>query len=128
MRLTVHEGQASDNYKDIVRVHKANRNGVDSGFIAKVSVTDGKSIYVVVRGLGKGQEREVWMDLQTRKRLGVELGKEYDFNVRAATWWEKVIWAAKASDPSMRIGTCIGLVGILLGILLSAVQIWQGLK
>jgi len=65
------------------------------------------------------------MDLDTRRRLKVELYDEHDFTLRKAWWWEKLYWAATASDPTARVATWIGIWLGSLGIVLSIIQICQ---
>jgi hypothetical protein len=128
MRLEVHQGFDFDNYKDVVRIHSDHRKGIRSGRIAKVWVTDGGSTIAAVRGLDDGEENWVRVDLETRRRLDVKLDNAYEFNIRKAWFWEKLLWAARASDPTARVATWIGISLGGIGVVFSVIQIWQGWK
>lgn len=128
MRLTVHQGFETDNYKDTVRIHTSQRGGIRSGHLARVTVKDGASTVVAVRGLDDGEEDYIRLDLETRRRLKVKPGDVRDFELRETSPWEALQWAAKASDPTARIATWIGIWLGGIGILLSLAQLYQGWK
>lgn len=128
MRLTVHQGYDFDNYKDVIRVHNVHRAGVKSGRLVRVRTDKGGSTVAAVRGLNDEEKSWTRMDLETRRRLKVELGEEHHFTIRKAWWWEKLCWAASSSDPTARVATWIGIWLGGFGIVLSIIQIWQALK
>lgn len=128
MKLRVREGYDHDTYKDTVRIHSSHRAGIRSGHLARLSVVGGASAVVAVRGLADTQKDNLRLDLETRRRLEVELDEEYDFELRETWFWEAIVWAAKASDPTARIATWIGIWLGGIGIFLSFIQIYQGLK
>ena len=93
-----------------------------------MTVKDGASTVVAVRGLDDGEEDYIRLDLETRRRLKVKPGDVRDFELRETWPWEALQWASKASDPTARIATWIGIWLGGIGILLSLAQLYQGWK
>jgi len=120
MKLTVKEAYGYDTHKDTIRVHRTQRNLIRSGELVRVSV-GGRSAFVAIRGLSDDQRGNILLDLETRRRLQVELEEVHDFYFSKIGFINKIRWAAGASDPAARIATGIavwlGLLGVLLGTL-----------
>ncbi len=121
MRLMVQPAEQADYYKDMARVHSMYRGGLTSGTLARITVENGGTTIVAVRGLDSGEEELFRADLETRRRLKIKPGVQYEFTIRAATYKECLQWAIRASDPAARVATWIALwsfgIGIVLGVI-----------
>ncbi len=112
-RLKVSEVDASDVFGDRVRLNHRHRKGVAPGKIIVITVAD-RSLPLAARGSPKADV--ISFDEASRRALGIERGHEYDFTIRRAYWWEAVKWSLGASDPTQRIASRMGFVGLILGI------------
>jgi hypothetical protein len=128
MKLRVHDAYKDDVYKDTIRVHRSGRNEIKTGTIVRVTVEDtGERSLVVIRGLGNNEKGQIFLDLETRRRLGVEVGDEQAFSFTPVWFVGQILWAYRATEPSVRVGTwpavwsaflamALGLVGLLVGV------------
>jgi hypothetical protein len=124
MRLTVHEAQSIDVYKDIARLHRSARGKIDRGKLARISA-NGESKLLVIRGLGEEFKDQIMLDSVARSDLRVTEGKDYNFKIEPAPWWYQVQWAIRSADPGTRIAAWlalwsigVGVVGLLLSLTL----------
>jgi hypothetical protein len=122
--LEVDEPFDSDKYKDIARIHYIHRGTpeIKAGRVVKICVNR-ESRFFALYGLEDDNKGKILLDLQNRRRLGVELRKKYLFTIRTTGPWEKLRWACEGTDPAPRIAAWIavwsailGIVGILLGL------------
>jgi hypothetical protein len=63
------------------------------------------------------RENNIFLDELTRARLGVEVGRKYDFDIVPASWWGQLKFGWDTSDPAARIAFRLGLVSAGLAIL-----------
>lgn len=117
MKLTVKSALEGDVFKDIVRIHQENRGPIKAGRVCKISVKNGKEKFFIVRGLPVNQNSKILMDDISREALGVELGEEYEFEVKEAGLWGKVWWACTVADTAPRIAAQLGVLSVILGAL-----------
>lgn len=117
MKLTVKSALEGDVFKDIVRIHQDNRGSIKAGRVCKISVKNGKEKLFIVRGLPVNQNDKILMDDLSREALGVELGKEYEFEVQETGFWGKIWWACSVADPIPRIAAQLGVLSVVLGAL-----------
>jgi hypothetical protein len=127
MQLTVKESYWHDMYKDTIRVHHSERSHLKSGDLIKVSV-GGRSTLVAIRGLDDSEKGNILLDLETRRRLQVNVDERHDFSFSKIGLFGKISWAYNATDPMARIATGIavwlGLLGVLLGLVSVVLGIW----
>ena len=71
---------------------------------------------IAVRGLADTDAGFIRLDLETRSRLGVELGATYDVEFRTIGFLKKIRWACTASDPAARIAAWIAVWSLVLGV------------
>jgi hypothetical protein len=120
MRLTVREANRHDVRKDIVRVFAAEREGVQRGRIAKVSVPDrGTSTLASIGGLKSEERGQILLDYDLRQRLRVAVGETSDFTFQKVGILGHVLWAYRASDPMTRITTRIAVWSSIVGTMLA---------
>jgi hypothetical protein len=107
-----------DIYRDIVRVREADReaNGetLPEGTLCRVTCNSGHT-YAVIRGNLDRSEQAIWMDERTRKKLAVELGQCYAFELRRARVWGGLCWAWQAADYAYRMTARMAVLSLLLG-------------
>jgi hypothetical protein len=110
-----------DVYKDIVRVPERYRldesdETIEEATICWINGTPRKSI-VTLRGFQRSDEPEIRMDDRTRIRLGVELGKSYNFTFKRASVWGQLRWAWSASETGYKVASRLAVIGFFLGVL-----------
>lgn len=114
--LTVREIGLEDVFLDMVRVHISHRPGVSAGRILTVEC-NGVFVPLVARGAHDNSRDEIWLDLETRGRLGgLKPNVAYNFKLHTATWSECMRWAWSATDPAYRIPAKISLISVALGV------------
>jgi hypothetical protein len=69
---------------------------------------NGKGVVVAVRGLKDVEKNNIWLDGETRRRLGVEVNQP-----SKAGWRGRLEWALHSSDPAVRISTWIAIAGVV---------------
>lgn len=116
MKLRVASARSEEVVKDIIRVSRLDRGGIPSGQICKVTV-EGRKKYFIVRGLSEEQNGQILMDDLSRQSLGVDLGKQYDFEIQIAGIIGKIWWACTVTDPGARIAAWLGVLSVALGFL-----------
>ena len=95
-KLTVHDAKQNDVYRDIVRVHHSQRNGIREGKICRVSAVGGRAVLLAVRGLPDTEKGYIRLDEICKDRLALNFGDVRDFTFRKAYSWEAVCWACNA--------------------------------
>ena len=133
-QLKVQKLDAEHAWKDLVLIPVQFRtdskgNPIHRGTICRICCDD-CSKWVIVAGLRPqaNEERVIQMDLNVRLALGVDVGEECNFQLDRLSWMSRLWFPWKASDPGYRapaqlafislfLGTFLGLVGIVLGIL-----------
>lgn len=132
--LTVQKLDADHAWKDLVLIpvqFRTDRQGkpIHRGTICRISCNE-CSKWVIVAGLRPQTDgpRVIQMDLNVRLALGVDVGEECNFQLDHLSWMSRLWFPWRASDPGYRapaqlafislfLGTFLGLVGIVLGIL-----------
>jgi hypothetical protein len=123
MLLTVLGAYDHDVYKDMARIHISHRGPVKRNGLARVAVTGGKPVVLVLRGMEPIKRDYIRLDIEVRERLNVVENSCYDFIVEPASAFDHLIWAMKSSEPALRIATAIaiwsfglGILGVVLGV------------
>lgn len=125
--LRVREANEDEIYKDLARLHKKSRSGIESGAVCKITV-NAKSKYLILRGVKNGAEGDFILDEPSRTALGVKTGEEYEFTISKAGWWGNLQWAWNASDPAYSIAAKLGILSFALGVIsliLAVVPLFQ---
>ncbi|MEX2374030.1 MAG: hypothetical protein WD942_00365 [Dehalococcoidia bacterium] len=112
--LKVAKGNRGEVYEDIVRVPYSRRGGLKKGHVIKVGVAD-KSVLCILRG-SAGAEA-IFMDSETRRKLDVQVDREYDFTLESVSLFGEIIWSWNASDTAYRVASRLGGLSLLLGAL-----------
>ena len=100
----------------MARIHISLRNGVKRGRLAKVTVDNGRSEILAVRGIERQKRDFIRLDFEVRDRLHVKLDEAYEFTIAPASPFEQICWACRASDPALRVATLIALLSLTLGL------------
>jgi hypothetical protein len=134
IHLTVQKLDADHTWKDLVLIpvrFRLDRKGrpIHRGSICRISC-HGCSKWVIVAGLRPQDDadRVIQMDLNVRLALDVNEGDVCDFELHRLSWMKRLWFPWRASDPGYRapaqlafvslfLGTFLGIVGIILGIL-----------
>lgn len=121
--LKVVKAKRGEVLMDIVRVPKGKRNDlngrtIEAGTVCKITLhSTGKSAFIILRGLDCHESGDViLMDEYVREILGVDLGREYNFNFETR-WWYRFVWPWKATNIGYKISSEIALVSLILGAL-----------
>ncbi|HUD50590.1 hypothetical protein [Parvibaculum sp.] len=125
MRLTVEKLSSDDTYLDRVRLHRDFRGGIRIGQICRLSTPKANAL-VEVRGTNVSGQT-IYMDQPMRRKLGLKLGDKPEFNLRRAYYWERLWWAANATDQTSALAAHMGLISLGLGalsLLLGLLSIW----
>lgn len=68
------------------------------------------------------------VDIDNREDLGVVLDQTFEFELKRARWWEKVVWQWGATDPAVQqsariaaLSFVLGLIGLILGL----ISVWR---
>lgn len=126
MKLTVKSARPDDVYKDIVRIHRSDRNSIRAGRVCRISV--GVSYrYFIVRGLAQDESGQILVDDISREALGLKLGQQYDFGIAPAGLIGQIRWACAVADPGARIAALLGVLSLvlgLIGVLLGILALW----
>jgi len=132
LSLELHQACDGDVYKDVVRIHETKRNGIKSGTICRLYMKDGKDIPIVVRGIINSDKKNyILIDEVTRERLEIDklpIGAKITLRIRDGNVWDKIIWAAWASDPALRISMLIAFVSLALGVIALAIELLKPLS
>lgn len=123
MTLELRQQDKEDVYRGRARIPERFRGRVREGRICAVSV-QGRSVLLEVRGSQSDSDAVIKMGELSRVALGLELGKQYPFNLREVWWIGRLRWVWCAQDPaaaiSARLGLlsfCLGLFGLALGLI-----------
>lgn len=128
LQLSLHQAKAIDVYKDAVRIHESNRNGIKAGTICRLYIKDGGSVPVVVRGLKDNEQLCVRLDEVTRAKLGIEkvkIGSLIVLRIRDGNLWDKIYWVLSASDPASRVSIWIAFLSLILGLVALGFEVWH---
>jgi len=129
IRLVVKKAFETDVYRDIARVpeiHRKDQTGrtVPEGSVCKLS-TPGRSVYVLLRGVGDETEAGIWLDERTRNRLSLSVGHQAEFEFHPCGLWGQTCWAWSASDPSYRVAARLAVLSVLLGVVGLFLGLWS---
>jgi len=117
---------AEDTYRDMGRVTKNSRGkDVKEGHVYRVRCKNGKSVLLAIRGMAEGNILQV--DNETRRKLGLEAARHYDFKFERVGWLGTIIWLCNATDPVQRIVGNLGVLSFALGVLslaLGVLSVW----
>lgn len=121
MRLTVHQMAVSDIFSDRVRLNYSYREGIKSGSICRLRVNNASALVEVRNTNEKGG---IWLDDDTRGRLSVRDGLEYEFEqLELVGFLGEMIWFARAANPVNRVAGKMGLLSLVLGVISLVVAI-----
>jgi hypothetical protein len=121
VQLTVVMAAEDDIYKDLARVHRADRGDLPSGQIYRLCA-NGNRKRLIVRGLQgvdapNGAHGYIYLDEATRDALGVALESRYQFQITKVGWFGRLCWAWDASDPAYNVAARLGVISFFLGVL-----------
>lgn len=124
VELVVKPAQYSDTGRELIRVHKRDRNSINRYDIASVKCEDtGKEIRVLC--LGHDEPGQIWMDIDLRQAFGVEANSQYRFQFRKSKLWDKLCWYLGARDPAIRIPAKLATGSLILGVISFLLAIWS---
>lgn len=123
MILEVQKIDGDETFKDRVRIPSKYRGGIPEGTICKLSTSQKKHKLVEMRGKKGIEDAYIYMDLATRKSLGLNVGSMEEFEWRQVGRWGQFIWASQSADTPIRVAAQLGLVSFLLGIVSVALGI-----
>lgn len=114
----------ADAWKDFVLIPNEHRidskgNEITRGTVCRISVGRGnkrKSDWVIVAGLDS-EEPEISLDLNVRTALGVAIDETRDFELTPLSWFARLWFPWRASDPGYRIPAQLGLISFVLGLI-----------
>jgi hypothetical protein len=139
MRLQVHEAFDFDIYNDIARIHRSQRTGIEAGSICALRVirqgarcsarlvlvrgsrdADSKEQLAISRPTSDTVDQSEWirLDEMTRRKLGVEKGCSYEFELIRVPAVLHFLWALTSSNPTTRIATQLAIVTFTLGVVI----------
>tara|TARA_R110002074_G_scaffold402288_1_gene606318 strand:+ start:5009 stop:5401 length:393 start_codon:yes stop_codon:yes gene_type:complete len=102
---------------ECVRIHFTQRpKNVRRGDICIIR-TGTRSKTVFVRGMSDAKSGGIQLDYETRDKLNVVVGTEYEFEIEPARWCQKLTWQLKASNPAVRTSAQISLISLALGLI-----------
>jgi hypothetical protein len=128
MKLKVRDAYKDDVYKDTIRAHRSERKNIKTGTIVEVTVMKtGVSSLAVIRGLSNNEKGQIFLDLETRRRLRVEVGDEEEFSFKPVRLLGRILWAYRATEPSVRVATWLAVWSAILAFLLGLAGISVGL-
>jgi hypothetical protein len=116
LRLKVHQVNKDDIFRDVVRLHRSHRQGINAGQICRVS-TNGLTVLAVARGSPSNDVNGIWLDDAMRSRLGLKEGATTDFKIAKASWYEEFTWLWRSSDPVNRTAGRLGIISLVLGLI-----------
>jgi len=133
MYLKVHQLSKDEVYLDIVRIpeeHRADRykRPIEEGRVCRLTC-DAKNageVYVIARGSSRS-DKSICLDEKIRRKLHVECGNEYHFEMTHADFCGEVWWALMASDVRFSFPAKVSLLSGVLGIV-SVILGFIGLK
>jgi hypothetical protein len=65
------------------------------------------------------------LDDATRDRLDVSSGQQVEFLIQKGRFWDEFIWGWQATNAVMRVGTRLGVISLILGIIGLALGLWS---
>jgi len=117
LTLIVKSADREDVYRDVARIPVEHRNGLKAGHMYKIS-RDGLFAFVFIRGAeGSKAGKAIKLDEVIRNKLGVELGKEYEFKIESINWFTKLLGAWYTTDPFNRVAIQLSIVSAVLGVI-----------
>ncbi len=122
-KLEVHQANELDVFGDIIRIHEDYRKDkkgqdIDGGTVCLVKVKETQnSVYAILRGLGDNKTNKIKIDDNLRKKLGIDLGNNYGFEFKKASFLKTFIWAWNTSDTGYKISARIALVAFAVGLI-----------
>lgn len=119
MKLVVDEAREADVYRGIVRINKADRKTrggkeVREGTVCLLTANK-KRIFVWARGYER-QNGVILLDDFQRSKLELQVGQDYEFQLRRMPIIGSLAWAFKHPDPIYRVGAWLGTLSVLLGV------------
>jgi len=122
MKLLVSKLSSNEIYRDLVRIPEEYRldrrsRPVEEGRVCSLFCADtGNEVFVVVRGSNRS-EPIIGLDERTRNKLGVQSGKNYEFELKRSDFCGEVRWALESSDVRYSFASRVALVSLCMGLL-----------
>jgi hypothetical protein len=115
MRLMVHQVLKDDIFRDMVRVHRSHREGINAGQIIRVSA-NGKTVLAVARGAPANDTNGIWLDDAMRSRLSLKENTTAEFKIEKGSWYHEFAWMWHSSNPVNRTAGRLGMISFVLGL------------
>ena len=112
--LMVRPLEREDVFEDMVRVHLSHRPKSKAGAVIKVSA-NGRTTRAIARGAPKNSRDEIFLDLATRQKLGLNLNQAAELKISAASTFDELIWAWNATNAMPRIASRLAVLSVVLG-------------
>jgi hypothetical protein len=123
-KLEVHQLKSDEVYKDIVRIKDDSRGCLREGKIHKFSTARG-SHYFILRGNEEANgSGKILMDDVSRLTMNLCRNEPYEFVIKEVGFFEELLWALRAVDPSYRVAATLGVLSFALGVLAFAPVAW----
>jgi hypothetical protein len=114
-RLTVRQVDLDDVFQDMARLALEHRPQSKAGHIIVLKAGK-RTVRVLARGTPGRDTTSIYFDDAVRERLGVSSGQKVDFIIRPGGFWDEFLWGWQATNPVIRVGARLGILGLLLGI------------
>lgn len=108
----------------IVRMHHSHRSGIARYGVARIINTSDRSRSYDAVLLGHDDDSAIYMAFDTRQALGVEKNQPLNFELKALSWFGKLLWYVRTPDPRIYIpawlaiwSVGLGVIGIVLGVI-----------
>jgi hypothetical protein len=128
MKLTVRKLSEREAYSDIARVPYAHRidkahERLERGKVCwLICPTTNKKALVILRGT---YSSGIGIDSTIRRRLGVDIGTEYDFELKRAGILGWTLWAVRSSDAQYSFAAKISLFSLVLAVIALVIPLLQ---
>jgi hypothetical protein len=132
MMLKVYQLSRNEIYLDFVRIPEVyrldrhNRQIEEGSVCSLLRAGGGEEVFVIARG-SQLSEASISLDARTRKRLNIEDGETYDFEINKSDFCGQVRWALEASDIRYSFSARIALVSAALGLLSILIAIFSAI-
>jgi hypothetical protein len=131
LELTVYPLRKDEVYLDIVRIpeeHRRTPSGlpIEEGKVCRL-LCRGEEVYVIARG-SEHSDNSICVDEKIRRKLRIECGKPYNFDMTVANFCGQIKWALEASDVRFSLPARITLVSGCFGIVLGILSVMLGLR
>jgi len=112
--LKVHQVELDEVFEDMARVAYEHRPHSKTGRIIVLKVGN-KVARVMARGAPGRDQKSIYIDDATRERLGLSTGREANFTILPARFWDEFVWAWQATNPVTRVAGRLGIIALGLG-------------